>query len=68
MSHNQPRSGLSRRRLIGGAASAGLALFTAPAIISAAAAQSWRSGDPFRPPYDPIAQARRKTRISILRE
>ena len=37
----------TRRRLIGGAASAGLALIAAPAIVRVAAAQSWRAGNPF---------------------
>ena len=47
MPHKIARIRLSRRRLIGGAASAGLALIAAPAIIRAAAAQSWRAGNPF---------------------
>jgi alkaline phosphatase D len=42
-----PRNLLSRRRLIGGAASAGLALIAAPAVIRTAAAQSWRGNNPF---------------------
>jgi alkaline phosphatase D len=42
-----PRRRLTRRRLIGGAASAGLALIAAPAIVRVAAAQSWRAGNPF---------------------
>ncbi len=42
-----PRNVLSRRRLIGGAASAGVALLAAPALTRAAAAQSWRGGNPF---------------------
>ncbi len=47
MLQQMPRNVLSRRRLIGGAASAGLALIAAPAVIRAAAAQSWRAGNPF---------------------
>ena len=42
-----PRNVVSRRRLIGGAGGAGLALIAAPALIRAAAAQSWRGGNPF---------------------
>ncbi len=42
-----PRRRLTRRRLIGGAASAGLALIAAPAIVRVAVAQSWRAGNPF---------------------
>jgi len=41
------RARLNRRRLIGGAASAGLALIAAPAVVRIAAAQSWRAGNPF---------------------
>jgi alkaline phosphatase D len=37
----------SRRRLIGGVASAGLALVASPALLRFAAAQSWRAGNPF---------------------
>ncbi len=47
MPHPIPRNLLSRRRLIGGAASAGLELIAAPTVIRAAAAQSWRGGNPF---------------------
>jgi len=38
---------LTRRRLLAGASSAGLALAAAPAVLRAAKAQSWRAGDPF---------------------
>jgi alkaline phosphatase D len=37
----------TRRRLLRGAAGAGLVLATAPAGLRHAAAQSWSSGDPF---------------------
>ena len=37
----------TRRRLLTGAAGAGLALITAPSVLRHAAAQSWRAGDPF---------------------
>ncbi len=47
MPPNILRRRLTRRRLIGGAASAGLALIAAPAIVRVAAAQSWRAGNPF---------------------
>jgi alkaline phosphatase D len=40
-------TGLSRRRLIGGAASGGLALIAAPAVLRFAVAQNWRAGNPF---------------------
>ena len=38
---------LTRRRLVTGAASAGLALVAAPALLRPVHAQSWRAGDPF---------------------
>ena len=38
---------LTRRRLITGAASAGLALVAGPAVLRAARAQSWQAGNPF---------------------
>ena len=38
---------LTRRRLIAGAAGAGLALIAAPAVLRSARAQSWRAGNPF---------------------
>ena len=38
---------LTRRRLIAGAASAGVALVAAPALLRSARAQSWLPGDPF---------------------
>jgi PhoD-like phosphatase, N-terminal domain len=37
----------SRRRVLKGAASAGLVLISAPALLRFATAQSWRAGDPF---------------------
>jgi alkaline phosphatase D len=37
----------TRRRLLKGAAGAGLALVAAPALLRHAAAQNWRAGDPF---------------------
>lgn len=37
----------TRRRLLTGAAGAGLAMIAAPAVLRRAAAQSWRGGDPF---------------------
>ena len=37
----------TRRRLLTGAAGAGLAMIAAPAVLRHAAAQSWRGGDPF---------------------
>jgi alkaline phosphatase D len=37
----------SRRRLLKGAAGAGLTVIAAPALLRYAAAQSWRGGDPF---------------------
>jgi len=43
LSVNRP----TRRRLLTGAAGAGLALVAAPALLRHAAAQSWRVGDPF---------------------
>jgi alkaline phosphatase D len=39
--------GLTRRRLMTGAASAGLALVAAPSLLRPAAGQIWRAGDPF---------------------
>jgi alkaline phosphatase D len=38
---------INRRRLVRGAAGAGLALVAAPALLRHAVAQSWRAGDPF---------------------
>jgi alkaline phosphatase D len=38
---------LTRRRLIKSASGAGIALIAAPALVCRAAAQSWRSGNPF---------------------
>src|SRR5579862_4081638 len=38
---------LTRRRLITGATSAGLAVVAAPALLRSARAQSWLPGDPF---------------------
>src|ERR1700675_3091927 len=40
-------SHLSRRRLIAGVASAGVALIAAPALLRSARAQSWLPGNPF---------------------
>jgi alkaline phosphatase D len=40
-------SRLTRRRLVTGAASAGLALIAAPAMLRHAVAQSWHAGNPF---------------------
>lgn len=42
-----PCNRISRRHILTGAASAGLALVAAPAVISVAAAQNWRAGNPF---------------------
>ena len=38
---------LTRRRLLAGAGSSGLAFIAAPALLRHAAAQAWRAGDPF---------------------
>src|ERR1700689_520709 len=38
---------LTRRRLIAGGASAGIALIAAPALLRQATAQSWQAGNPF---------------------
>jgi alkaline phosphatase D len=38
---------LSRRRVIGGAASAGLAFVASPAVLRVARAQNWHAGNPF---------------------
>jgi alkaline phosphatase D len=42
-----PAKGLSRRRFVNAASSAGLALISAPALMRYATAQSWRAGNPF---------------------
>ncbi|MGB6543071.1 MAG: alkaline phosphatase D family protein [Xanthobacteraceae bacterium] len=41
------QNSITRRRLVAGAAGTGLALIAAPALLRHAAAQSWRTGDPF---------------------
>src|ERR1700683_1315664 len=47
MPPNAASTRITRRRLVTGAASTGVALIAAPALLRSARAQSWRPGKPF---------------------